>query len=104
MNNQSVITKSLLDEFGITLGDQDITALLVHLNETLEERIGAEITESLDDEKLAELVDLQENASDEEISAWLTANIPELQQITQDEIDILLGELAENSDSINQTT
>lgn len=103
MNNSSIITKELLDEAGVKLGDKDIAALLDYLNSTLEERVGAEITESLDDEQLQEFVTLQENGSDEEVRAWLTKNVPELEAITQDEIDILLGELTENTDGINQS-
>jgi hypothetical protein len=97
------ITRDLLDEVGIELGDQDIDGLLLHLNSTLEERVGAEVTESLDDEELKAFLDLQENASDEELSAWLELNVPELQEIVQDEIDILLGELAESTDAINES-
>jgi len=97
-----IITKALLDEAGIDLTGQDVDALLAHLNRTLEERVGTEITESLDDTQLDELLAVQENGSDEEVGAWLEKNVPELQEITQDEIDILLGELSENADSINQ--
>jgi len=97
-----IITKALLDEAGIDLTGQDVDALLAHLNQTLEERVGTEITESLDDTQLDELLAVQENGSDEEVGAWLEKSVPELQEITQDEIDILLGELSENADSINQ--
>lgn len=97
------ITEDTLQKVGIDLKDQDTAALLAHLNEMLEERIGAEITDSLDDTKLQELLDLQEKGSDEETGNWLQANVPELKEIIQDETDILLGELAENSDGINQT-
>jgi hypothetical protein len=76
--------------------------LLAHLNEQLEERVGAEITEALSDEKLAEFVEVQESDDDEKVGAWLQANVPELQEIVQDEIDILLGELAENADGLNK--
>ncbi len=103
MNDQPLITRELLDEFGISLEGQDEATFLQHLNDTLEERIGAEITESLDDDQLKALLDLQENGTDEEVGAWIQQNVPELQQITQDEIDILLGEVAENSDAINET-
>lgn len=98
-----IITKELLDEAGIDLKDQDVDALLAHLNQALEERVGTEITESLDDKQLEELLAVQENGNDEEVGSWLDKNVPELQEITQDEIDILLGELSENADSINQT-
>mgnify|MGYP000897672559 CR=1 FL=1 len=97
-----IITKQLLDEAGIDLTGQDVDALLAHLNQTLEERVGTEITASLDDTQLEALLAVQENGSDEEVGAWLEKNVPELQEITQDEIDILLGELSENADGINQ--
>ena len=98
-----IITKQLLDEAGINLSDQDINALLAHLNQTLEERVGTEITESLSDDQLKALLDVQETGNDEAVGVWLEQNVPELQEITQDEIDILLGELAENADGVNAT-
>ncbi|HEY1085099.1 MAG TPA: DUF5663 domain-containing protein [Candidatus Saccharimonadales bacterium] len=100
--NPQIITKQVLDEFGVDLEGKDVDSLLQHLNETLEERVGAEITESLDDDQLKALLDLQESGTDEQVGQWLEQNVPELQQITQDEIDILIGELAENTDGINE--
>lgn len=99
--NQTVITEEILTSVGINLEGQDVNSLLTHLNDTLDERVGKEVTNSLDDDKLAELLKLQETATDDEVGTWLTANVPELQQITQDEVDILLGELAENIGTIN---
>lgn len=96
-----IITRDLLEQAGINLENQDINALLEHLNQELEERVGAEITASLSDEQLKEMLDTQEHASDEQLAEWLTTNVPELEQITQDEVDIILGELAENADGIN---
>jgi hypothetical protein len=96
------VTEDSLKKLGINLETQDITSLLSHLNETLEERVGAEITDALDDNQLQVLVDLQEKATDEEVGTWLQANVPEFEQIVQDEIDIILGELAENNDGINK--
>lgn len=97
-----IITRDILEQAGIDLSGQDIDALLTHLNQTLEERVGAEVTSSLDDNQIQQLLDIQDSATDQEVADWLNKNVPELQQITQDEIDILLGELAENSDEINQ--
>lgn len=97
------ITKESLDAFGISLGDQDEESLLDHLNETLQERIGAEVATVLDDDKLKALLALQETADDAAIGEWLMRNVPELPQIVQDEIDILLGEIADNTDTINQS-
>lgn len=99
---QEFITKESLVNLGINLEGQDVDSLLVHLNDTLEERVGSEITESLDDAQLKTLVEMQEKATDEEIGEWLKQNVPEFEQIVQDEIDIVLGELAENTDGINK--
>jgi uncharacterized protein (DUF2236 family) len=96
-----IITRDLLETAGINLENQDIDALLDHLNQELEERVGAEITASLSDEQLKEMLDIQAHASDEQLAEWLTTNVPELEQITQDEVDIILGELAENAEGIN---
>jgi hypothetical protein len=102
--NQQSITETTLETFGIFLGSQDKTSLLDHLNKTLRERIGVEIAASLNDIKLKELVHLQQTASEAEISAWLNQNVPDLQQIIQDEIDILMGEMSNSSDTINKVT
>lgn len=104
MNDVPLITKELLEEAGINLQDQDTVSLLDHLNATLEERVGAEITNSLTDEQLEELATLQENGSDETLASWVEQHVPELQQIAQDEIDILLAELTDNVDDINSVT
>ena len=63
-----IITKVILDEAGINLDNQDVDALLTHLNQTLEERVGTEITESLTDEQLEVLVNLQETGTDEYVA------------------------------------
>ena len=96
------ITKETLDAFGISLEGHDEASLLEHLNDTLKERIGTEIAALLDDARLNELLDLQETTSDDQVGDWLAQNVPELPQIVQDEIDILMGELADSTDSINQ--
>jgi hypothetical protein len=99
---QEFITKDSLLSLGINLDGQDVDSLLDHLNDTLQERVGTELTESLNDEQLKTLVELQDKATDEEVGNWLEANVPEFEQIVKDEIDILLGELAENSDGLNK--
>lgn len=95
------ITKELLASVGIAVKPEEEATLLEHLNETLQERVGLEITDSLDDDQLETLVSLQEKDDPVAVQQWLTDNVPELQEIVKDEIDILLGELAENADGIN---
>jgi hypothetical protein len=95
------ITRELLDELGIALpaGEEDL--FLEHLNEQLSERIGTEIASSLADDKLEEMLNLQQSGDSDKLGEWLQANVPELQQIAEDEVDILLGELADNADHVN---
>lgn len=100
-DNTPLITRQSLEDFGIDLSDKDVDSLLAHLNDTLEERIGAEITEYLSDKQLEELVELQETKSEDEVAVWINDNIENLADIAQDEANILLGELAENSDNIS---
>lgn len=99
MKPTPLITRAHLEEVGVNT-DGDVDALLAHLNETLEERVGAAITELLDDDKLKELIALQDQENDEAVGEWIGENVPDLQQIAEDERDILLGELAENADEV----
>lgn len=101
--DQQYITKETLESFGITLSHQDEESLIEHLNETLQERIGAEVAAALSEEKLKQLIEFQDTATDEQVGAWLTQNIPELPQIAEDEIAILMGELQQNTDAINKS-
>ncbi len=99
---QPIITKELIESLNINLSGQDAETLLTHLNETLQERVGAEITESLGDEQLKDLLDVQEKGDNQAVAVWLQANVPELEAIVQDEVDILLGEVASSGDAINE--
>lgn len=92
------ITQSTLETLGIDLTGEDVDALLDDLNETLQERVGTEITQSLNEDQLKKLVELQESASETEIGEWLQKNVPDMQQIIQNEIDILIGEIVEDEE------
>ena len=96
-----IITTDTLQAVGIQVNPDEEAALLDHLNTTLQERVGIEIASSLDDTQLEALADLQESGDEQAVQQWLTANVPELNDIVKDEIDILLGEIAENADGIN---
>lgn len=98
MNNQP-ITEEVLEQIGIT----PTAELLEHLNNTLQERVGAEITEALDDTQLEELVELQQTATTEDVKAWIENHVPEIEQIRQDNVDVLLSEIAENADGLNNS-
>lgn len=101
--NQQFITQNAIDALDIDLSGEDIESLLTHLNDTLQERVGVEITEALSDEQLKTLLDMQDSASEEELGTWLETNVPDMKQIVQDEIDIILGELADSRDQLKTT-
>ena len=95
----ALLSKELLINLGITLSDQDYELLAEHFESTLNERVINEIVLELSPEQATQLAAL-EQASDDEVLAWLQANVPDVADIVSDEVDILLGELADNSDAI----
>lgn len=97
---QSYITLEQLREIGVTLEGEELESLLIHLNTTVEERVGADIAMSLDNEKLDELLILQETADDEKLHDWITKNIPDSEKVIKDVIDITLGELADSANDL----
>jgi hypothetical protein len=99
---QPIITQELLVAAGIQIDDEHLDAYLDDVNDLLTERIGEAITDSLDDEKFDELTVFQETASQEQLSAWVEKNVPELQDIIKDEIDILIGDLVEQGGDLDK--
>lgn len=97
----TIVTKAQLNSIGINLPDDQMQALIQHVEETINERISEEIVESLTDEQLAELVKMQDsNTPAEEIDTWIRERVPEYDEIIEDNVTIVLGELVENSDAI----
>ena len=95
----NLITPELLHQLGIHKSEADEAKLIQHFQDTLNERVGATITDLLDDSQVEQLMDLTENGDQEATTAWLQKNVPEFDQLVKDEFDILLGELAENADN-----
>lgn len=92
-------TKEFLEGIGIQLDDQTYAAFSTHFEDTLFDRIIDSIIETLNDGQVDELRQ-SHSVSGEQLWQWVQANVPDLGEIVQEEIDILLGELAEHSDSI----
>lgn len=87
------ITQADLEVAGLALPEDQIAAFLADANKTLAERIGAEITDSLTEEEVDQMIDVQQAGDEVALQAWLIEHVPELNEIVQDEVDILLGEL-----------
>lgn len=96
---QQSITSTTLQQFGINLPIDQEETILQKLNELLEERIGAEIAASLDDIQLEQMADIQDD-DPAKLEEWIAANVPELQEIVQDEFDILMDEIVKNEGSL----
>ena len=97
----TMITKAQLSSVGINLPDDQAQALIQHVEATVYERISEEIVDSLDDAQLAELVALQgDDVPAEQVEAWIRERVPEYDEIIEDNVTIVLGELVENSEAI----
>ncbi|HSW92280.1 MAG TPA: DUF5663 domain-containing protein [Patescibacteria group bacterium] len=95
-----LLSPTLLENLGINLSEEHYQALAEHFETTLNERVINEIVLELSPEQAEQLATLQQ-AGDEEVLAWLKANVPDVAEIVTDEVDILLGEIAENSETIS---
>lgn len=90
-------TPSLLADLGINLPADAEAELLEHLTTTLQERVGLAIFDLLDDSQAEALITLQEHGNEKVIADWIQTNVPDYQDVIQDEYDILVADLAENA-------
>ena len=93
------LNKAFLQHLGISLSDEEYALLTDHIDSTLHERVITEITELLEDDQLAELAALKD-ADEAAREQWLTVIVPDLKEIIEDEIYILIDELAEQTDKL----
>ena len=94
-----LLSRTILENLGIELSDEDFASLAEHFETTLDERVFNEVVLELTPEQAEQLAAMQQS-SDEDVLGWLQANVPALPEIVADEVDILLGELAENSEAL----
>ena len=95
----NTLSREFLQSIDIELDDASYAAFTEHFDTTLSNRIIEEVVDSLDETQAAEFIKLK-SADSNQLWQWLQVNVPDLNEIIQDEIDILLGDLAENSDKI----
>ncbi len=94
-----LLDKEFLQAIGITLDEQSYLSLADHFKTTLFQRVIAEIVDELTPKQAAELAALE--GDDEQLNQWLANNVTDLQEIVQDEVDILLGEISEDREKIS---
>lgn len=97
----TALTVQQLQDMGINLPDTEMQALLAHAQGKVDDLVSEEFFESLSNEQVDELIDLQKkNPPADEIEQWLGKHIPDYREIIEDNTAIVLGELAENADQI----
>ena len=94
----TVITRQLLADIGVQLDDAAYAQFSQQYEAELDTRIVNEIVEELDAEQLQELTRFKDAGDDEGLQQWLLTNVPDLDKIVEEEMAILLGEIAENSE------
>ena len=94
----TVITRQLLADIGISLDDAAYVQFTEQYEAELDNRIVNEIVDELDTEQLRELTRFKDSGDDAELQRWLVENVPDLDKIVEEEMAILLGEIAENSE------
>jgi len=83
------ISKEIIAQMGLEMTDKEVR----QLNESLEEKVGTKITESLSPEQIDELIKIQQSKDDGAIDTWLKQNVPELEALVQKEIELVIKEL-----------
>ena len=94
----TVITRQLLADIGISLDDAAYVQFTEQYEAELDNRIVNEIVDELDTEQLRELTRFKDSGDDAGLQQWLIDNVPDLDKIVEEEMAILLGEIAENSE------
>lgn len=98
-----VITEERLRSIGVMLEGDELATLVQYAEDKVHQLVSEEIAESLDDDQVEELVQLQQNgASAEEIDAWLRERVEDYDQIIEDNVLIVLGELAKHADEFSK--
>lgn len=95
----AIVTVEQLRSLGIDLPQPHMQALLDYIGERTGGLIGQEVVESLDDEQAIELARLQESAP-QNVEQWLQQHVPDITQIVEDNVTIVLGEVVENLQAI----
>ena len=90
-----MIDDQFLQSLGLDgVNEDEKQRMITHIQETLQERIGARVETALQDEaKAQELDDLIANDNREAIKNWLAANVPNYQSIVTEETDKIKAEI-----------
>lgn len=93
------ITREFLNDLGVVMDEQTFTAFSDHFDESLHERVIDRIVHTISEEQTHELAQMRGVNSDI-VWEWLQANVPNLNEIVQQEVDTMLAEVVRTSDHL----
>ncbi len=94
----SGLTKGFLEEIGVPMSDEHFIAFSKHFDNTLQDHIIDHIIDYLNETSMQEFAKI-DDAGDNRWE-WLTANVPEIDAIIKQEVDIMLAEVIRSSDHL----
>lgn len=94
------IDNDILIALGINLTGDELREFQQHFSDTLDERVGLAIFDQLNDEEATELIALQDSGDSAQINSWIKIHVPDYEEILRTEYDLLLGEIAGQSEAI----
>ena len=99
------LDQSLLEELGLgSLPESEKRALLNHIYETLEMRVGMRLADQMTNEQLDEFERYFEAKDDNGAFHWLETNFPNYKEIVQEEFNKLKNEVKQSSPQILQAS
>lgn len=91
------LDNNLLDELGLgTLPEEQKKAMLQHIYETLELRVGTQLANQMTDKQLEEFerfIDAGGDQNQAQALQWLETNLPNYKQVVNDVFEALKGEI-----------
>lgn len=99
------LDRNLLDELGLSaLPEPEKAALLNHIYETLEMRVGMRLADQMSNEQLEEFEKYFESKDDAGAFKWLETNFPNYKEIVQEEFNKLKDEVRQSAPQILQAS
>ena len=95
----SKLTIEFLNSIGVSMDEQTFATFSKHFDETLLRRVEERVIENLTTDQIQEFSTLRDSGHDI-IWAWLQANVVNLSDVIQTEVNTILGEVIQNSDDL----
>lgn len=95
------IDETIFDEAGLgSLTKEEKQRMLMYVAKTLETRVGIRLTSEASKEQLEMFTKLADKGNDDEMLAWLEQVFPNYQQIVDEELREIKGELADVANDV----